>query len=82
MPHKITLVTDCGCCIPCSSPDFFNDGNPCVDTSTCTFYAIDDIVTLVCEGCESGFADYVVTNIECLGDTCRYTLEFVECVPV
>lgn len=65
----------------CTDPEYYNDGGSgCVTPGDCTFYAMSEEVTLACASCGSGFADYIVTNIECLGGgECRYTLDFNNC---
>lgn len=65
----------------CTDPEYYNDGGSgCVSSGDCTFYTLGQIVTLACASCGSGFADYEVTLIECLGGgECRYTLTWVEC---
>lgn len=79
---SFTYQTSAGGANPgCTDPEYYNDGGSgCVSEGDCTFYALNDVVTLACASCGSGFADHIVTLIECLGGgECRYTLDFDNC---
>lgn len=67
-----------GCCCGCADENF-NDGNPCSDTSTCTFYEIGDLASFdTCDQCD-GSAMYECVDIVCTG-SCHYIFEFRYCL--